>query len=234
MEILRKNENLNIIINGEQDFQTNLGWQENLIQFEDEVLSSIINPIENYETVRYIHSPYTCNSSPNQTDIWYYFHFLDNQNTYYNGLDYSLVGISPEENSKMLRQSTESFFRLEFYKTPNNEPPTRINRKLVFTRTLTLPLGEKYFYTTLRDYIHVPVFMGSNYKNKENMYLFWFQDESVLNGTTFTGNTFFMTAKFMNAKDGTINDFVNKRFFTSHTTKEEDDMYYKVVIDKQI
>ena len=191
MEILRKDENLSIIINGEQDFQTNLGWQENLVQFEDEILSSIINPIENYETVRYIHSPYTCSSSPNQTDIWYYFHFLDNNNRYTNGLDYSLVGISPEENSKMLKQSTESFFRLEFYKTPNNEPPTRINRKLVFTRTLSLPLGEKYFYTTLRDYIHVPVFMGSNYKNKENMYLFWFQDESVLNGTTFTGNTTF-------------------------------------------
>lgn len=232
MEILRRDENLNIIINGEQDFQTNLGWQENLVQFEDEILSSIINPIENYETVRYIHSPYTCNSSPNQTDIWYYFHFIGSNGRYDKGLDYSLVGISPEENSKMLKQSTESFFRLEFYKTPNNEPPTRINRKLVFTRTLSLPLGEKYFYTTLKDYIHVPVFMGSNYKNKENMYLFWFQDESVLNGTTFTGNTFFMTAKFMNAKDGTINDFVNDRYEISHNIVEEEDMYYQVDIDK--
>jgi hypothetical protein len=281
MEILRKNTDLNLVLNQEVDFQMNLGWQENMQQFEDEVLSDIINPIENYETVRFIHDSLKLNS-----DIWFYFYFVDNGD-YRKGLDYSLIGITPQENAKMLKQSTESFFRLEFFKTPiknwksektydvtelvtysgksytslltgnknNNpltssgkwvldsvnsqiyEPPTRQNRKLIFTKNLSLPLGEKYFYTTLNENIHLPVFHGSNYTNKENMYLFWFQDESVLTETnlsgTTTGNTFFMTAKFFNAKDGSVLDFTNDCYSGGKNLIEQNDMYYQVDIDKR-
>jgi hypothetical protein len=239
MDILRNDENKNLIINTETDFQTNLGWQENLAQFEDEVLSSIINPIQNYETVRYIHKPYTKTLNGltiNQCDIWYYFYFLTG-GTYVP--DYNVVGIDTHENAKMLKQATKSFFRLEFYKTPfisgtTYEAPSRINRKLVFAKDLSLPLGEKYFYTgnNINEYIHFPIFMGSNYRNKENMYLFWFQNESVLSGTTLSGNTFWMTAKFYNAEDGSIIDFVNDIYSTGKTISDTTDMYYKVVMDK--
>ena len=302
MEIIRKNEDLNLLLNTETDFQTNLGWEESLAEFETEVLSDIINPVENYETVRYIHKPYT-SSGVTQTDIWFYFYFQSG-GTYVQ--DYSPQDITPRENEHMLKQATESFFRLEFYKTPGTvsgttltcEPPTRQNRKLIFAKNLSLPLGEKMFYNPLNGYIHVPVFRGSNYSNKENMYLFWFADESVLtetniSGTTtldkytlvntgstthkltylnnlgvktnltlsgnstqvFTGvtnqnfdirevitsydrnyvhgtNTFFMTAKFYNAKDGTILDFTNDCYSTGYTITEQNDMYYQVNINK--
>ena len=80
MEILRKSGDYNIILNQETDFQTNAGWQENLVAFEDEILSTILNPVENYETVRYIHKPYsvtgaTYPSGFTQTDIWFQFYF---------------------------------------------------------------------------------------------------------------------------------------------------------------
>ena len=92
------------------------------------------------------------------------------------------------------------------------------------------------FYNPLNGYIHLPVFRGSNYSNKENMYFFWFQDESVLTETnlsgTTTGNTFFMTAKFYNAKEGTILDFANDSYGTGHTITEQNDMYYQVDINK--
>jgi len=238
MEFLKSNENLNIILNQEQDIQNNLGWQESMVQFEDEVLSSIINPIENYETVRFIHKPYTTSvggTNLSQTDIWFYFYFLSGS-TYVP--DYNAVGISTKENAKMLKAATKSFFRLEFFKTPITdgvvEAPTRINRKLVFAKNLSLPLGEKYFYSgnNLNENIHCPVFMGSNYRNKENMYLFWFQDESVLSGTPLSGDTFFMTAKFYNAEDGSITDFCNNVFSTSREVVDTTDMYFKVVIDR--
>ena len=243
MEILRTTDDLNIILNKEVDFQTNAGWEESLIAYEDELLNKVTNPIENYETVRYIHTPYN-SSGITQTDIWFYFYFIDNNNLYDNGLDYNLVGITSQENEHMLKQSTESFFRLEFYKTPGTvtndiltcEPPSRINRKLVFAKNLSLPLGEKYFYSVLNGYVHLPVFQGSNYENKENMYFFWFADESVLTETNLsgstTGNTFFMTAKFYNAKDGSILDFTNSGFTSGHTLNESTDMYYQVDIDK--
>jgi hypothetical protein len=235
MEILRKSGDYNIILNQQNDFQTNLGWEEGMDIFEEEVLSTIINPIDNYETVRYIHKSYsglTGNSDDMQCDIWYKFYFIDSGNTYTNGLDYSLVGIKPKDNALMTKVSSESYFRLEFFKTPNNEPPTRVNRKLVFSKNLSLPLGEKFYYNTLRENIHIPVFMGSNYKNKENMYLFWFQDDTVLSDSTLSGNTFFMTAKFMNALDGSILDFTTTGLTIDQQLVEERDMYYKIDIDK--
>jgi hypothetical protein len=235
MEILRKSGDYNIIVNQENDFLTNLGWEEGMDIFEEEVLTTIINPIDNYETVRYIHQPYTgltFNSGDTQCDIWYKFYFIDSNNIYTNGLDYSLIGISPKENAKMTKITTESYFRLEFFKTPNNEPPTRINRKLVFSKNLSLPLGEKFYYNTLRQNIHIPVFMGSNYRNKENMYLFWFQDDTVLSDSTLSGNTFFMTTKFLNATDGSILDFTTTGLTANQQIVEERDMYYKIDIDK--
>jgi hypothetical protein len=232
MEILKNIEDRTFIINGEQSFKTDAGWQENMDQLEEEILGKIINPIENYETVRYIHSPYTSNNNVQQSDIWFYFYFLDGTSQYTNGIDYNLVGITSQENAKMLKQSTESFFRLEFYKTPNDDVPDRTNRRLVFAKNLSLPLGEKYFYTTLNDYIHLPVFTGSNYRNKENMYLFWFQDETAFNETTLTGNTFWMSARFFNAKDGSVIDFTTTGLTSVQEVVEYRDMYYKVVINK--
>jgi hypothetical protein len=321
MKILANQNDLNIVINGEQVLRTDLGWQDNLAQFEDEVLKDIINPADNYETVRYIHKPYTGSLGLEQTDIWYQFFFLSGSTTTGSTptyvQEYEAVGISTTENEFMLRQSTESFFRLEFYKTPgvisgntltgyslNCEPPTNQNKRLVFSKNLSLPLGEKFFYEgdTFGYYIHLPVFMGSNYKNKENMYLFWFEDETVLeesdliglptldkysftntgtttlqflftdenqntnyvilpasSGTTLYGvtgqifeidnlsvtyhkrpdgspiihgmNTFFLSPRFFNAKDGSILDFTNTLYGTGHTIVQQDDLYFQVDFD---
>lgn len=247
MEIIKINEDINILLNQEQHYQTNAGWQDNMTQFQDEVLSQILNPAINYETVRYINKPYTSTNNINQTDIWFYFYFVNGSSTYTNGLDYNLVGIPTLDNARMTHNTEKSFFRLEFYKTPTTvslsgttltcEAPTRTNRKLVFAKNLMLPSGEKYYYTPLQENIHVPVFTGSNYRNKENMYFFWFQDESALSETNFsgttTGNTFFMTAKFFNANDGTILDFTNDKFVSGHTLSDSNDFYYQVDIDKR-
>lgn len=235
MDILKNNQINKIILNTELDFKTDLGWYENLQELEDESLKKVINPIDNYETIRYIHEKYTMELDPSlyHNDIWFYFYFYNSTGATFNdGLDYNLIGITYEENSKMLKQSTESFFRLEFYKTPNNEPPNRTNRKLVYAKNLSVPLGEKYFYSGIEDYIHIPVFTGSNYRNKENMYLFWFMDDSVFVEPTLTGNTFYMTARFFNSKDGNIINFVNNPMNLSMEVVEERDLYYKMIINR--
>lgn len=234
MKILKQNNDLNIIVNKETDFKLDLGWDEAMQIHENEVLESIINPTENYETVRYIHEPYESNIDTTiiQTDIWYYFYFIDSLDGYTKGLDYSLVDITSKENSLMLKQSTKSFFRLEFFKTPENVPPNRSNRRLVFAKDLSLPLGERVYDTDFFDYLYVPVFVGSNYRNKENMYFFWFQDETAFDETTLTGNTFYMSARFYNSKDGSKLNFTNSPLSGSTNVNEERDSYYKVIIDK--
>jgi hypothetical protein len=242
MKILVKNNDQNILLPTNQDFKLDLGWTENAQQMEQEILYEIINSVENYETMRFIHSPYSVTSSSGttftQTDIWYNFYFLNGFGNYTQ--NYEEVGLTLSENAKMLKQSTESFFRLEFYKTSDDESPNQTNRRLVFSKNLSLPLGEKVFFTgtpigytqPLNDFIYVPVFTGSNYRNTENMYFFWFIDESPFEETNITGNTFYMTAKYYNAKDGTIIDFVNKTKNISQDIIEEEDIYYKVIIDR--
>ena len=64
------------------------------------------------------------------------------------------------------------------------------------------------------------------------MYFFWFEDDSPFEGTSITGNTFYMTAKFYNAKDGTVIDFVNQTLSPSTPIVEESHIYYKVIIDR--
>ena len=144
MEILKNKNDLNIVIGADNHFKNDAGWDDSFKEFEKETLKDIINPIENYETMRYIHKPYTSNRGVSQTDIWFYFYFIDAASGYTNGMDYELVGITAQENEHLLKQSTESFFRLEFYKTPNNDIPDRTNRRMVFAKNLSLPLGEKY------------------------------------------------------------------------------------------
>lgn len=250
MKLLFKNKkSQSLVFNPETDFNTDAGWEENFKVQEDAILKSIINPAENYETVRYIHEPYNLTVSGltvSQCDIWYYFYFLNNSNTYANGLDYNFTGISPQENAQLLKHTVKSFFRLEFYSTPKRE-----TQKLIFAKNLSLPLGQTVYDINLMDTIHVPVFNGNNYRNTENMYLFWFPDDTI-----FSGTTFYMTARFFNAEDGSILRFLNKdltvnnsgltngrvgaydspiKFYEMNTNVAmdiENDVYYKVTINR--
>jgi hypothetical protein len=52
-------------------------------------------------------------------------------------------------------------------------------------------------------------------------------DESIL-----TGNTFYMTARFFNADDGSILNFGNKSLNTTDSITETEDLYYQLVINK--
>ncbi len=244
MKILQQNtgQTLNIYI--PSDFKLDLGREDNLKEFEGEVLRSVINPIENYETDRFMHKPYsglTANPNDLQSDIWFEFYFYriqpPNPPTHIGGLDYSLIGISDSENAKMLKQATRSFFRLEFYKTPNNVAPEKSNRRLVFARDLTLPLGERVLHqieyeNNIWDFLYVPVFVGSNYRNKENMYIFWFMDDSSFAAEPIlTGNTFFLSARFFNTDDGSILNFGNKSKDVNENINENEDMYFQVDIN---
>jgi len=232
MKILQSNKDKTILLNSETNFGTDLGWEENFQELEDETLKEIINPAENFETVRYIHDDYVGVEGLHQHDIWFEFYFANFSGGTDAGLNYELVGLSVENNSDILRSENTSFFRLEFYKVPEGENPNSSNRKLVFTRQLHIPLGEKVYYTPISKDVYVPVFVGSNYQNKENMYLFWFQDDTVLEGTLLSGNTFYMTTQFYNTIDGTSIAFLNKPKNVDDQIDEEDDMYFKMETDQ--
>ena len=230
MKLLQNILNKKILINTETKFGLDLGWEDAFQEFEKDALKSVINPTQNFETVRYVHSGYTSTNGIYQNDIWFYFYFYDGNNPPQHRVNYEYAGITTEENTKLLRQEKTSFFRLEFYKTPNNELPNSANRKLVFTKYLPIPLGERVFYSPLNEYAFVPVFTGSNFKNKENMHLYWFQDETALEGSSISGDTFYMSARYFNAIDGTTTSFLNNEKQVTEEIDEENDVYHRVVI----
>jgi len=232
IKILRSDKDKTIVLNSETNFGTDLGWEDSFQEFEHETLKEIINPAENFETVRYIHSGYTGQLGVYQHDIWNEFYFVNYSGGTDGGMNYELIGLTPEENSKLLRSENTSFFRLEFYKVPDNENPNSGNRRLVFTKNLPMTMGEKVFYTGINKEVYVPVFVGSNFRNKENMFLYWFEDNSVLDGTEISGNTFYMAAKFYNTLDGTNVSFMNKAKNISEEIDEEQDMYRRVDISR--
>jgi len=93
-------------------------------------------------------------------------------------------------------------------------------------------MGEQIYYTSIKQKVYVPVFSGSNYRNNENMFLYWFQDDTVLEGTVLSGDTFYMAAKFYNTLDGTSIAFLNKEKHVAASTNETEDMYRRVEIDR--
>lgn len=227
MKLRNVNGDKKIVIGTNQNFRTDAGWDESFQTYEREVLEDIINPVENYETCRYIHKPYTSNGIQ-QSDIWFYFYFKKN-NSFTLGLDYNIVGI--EQTDQNVIDLKNSFFKLEFYKTPDNDPPNRQNRRLVFSKMLNPMIGEEVTLSSGQE-IKVPVFNGSPLKNKENMYLFWFEDDTVLEETLLIGGTFYMTAKFYNAFNGERLQFTNNAISDFSIPVEGEDLYYIVEMDK--
>ena len=49
MKILYKNIDQSLLFNTETEFRTNAGWEENFLDYQDQILKTIINPIENYK-----------------------------------------------------------------------------------------------------------------------------------------------------------------------------------------
>lgn len=234
MKIVATQESINLNLSIDTDFNLDLLKEDKIKQFEQDTLKEVINPILDYETIRFNHNPYTGSTELLQDDIWYQFYFLNNDYnpSYVGGLDYSLVGITHQENAKMLSQFSKGFFKLEFYKTENDEPPKRSNRRLVFSKILSIPIGERVFYTPFSDYISVPIFNGSSIKNKENMSIYWLQDEETTNDTIYSGTTFYMSARFFNSKDGTVVNFINKPKTINEEIYESEDSYFKVIINR--
>lgn len=227
MKILNNYNNINLLINNENHNKNDLGWEDSFKDYEKTILMDVINPIQNFETDKYSHNTYTQANNIVQNDLWLIFKFYNNSfsNDYtFNGFDnYDVIN----------NQSTysNSFFRIEFYKTENNENPTRFNRKLVSTNIIPTNYGEFYLNKTFNSYVQIPLFISSAVKNKSIQTFYWFQNESSVLSPLFTGDTFWISTKFFNSNDGLIYDFINSA--KTNNIEDSKDTYYKLIIDNK-
>ena len=207
-------------------------------KFEREVVSTILGSPEDFEITRFAHDTFNPNST--QTDINYEFYFYNtgttnsitsvnsNPNDWINS--YVTEGFNTKEIYYYTKPFTNSFFKLDFYDTPDTK--SQIN---YFTIIIPVQQGFTTGATisplTPNVQIKYPKFKLDYVGDKEGFFIYWLRSRSFIDI-----DTFYMTAKFFDAKIGVFVKMMNTpqallppptRFNFSGSTY----FYNKVVLD---
>jgi hypothetical protein len=231
---------INIPIEIKWDF---IGQDDAIEKYQEEVVEEIVGFPGDFEILRFAHAPY---SSGTKTDIKYDFHFFGdiNGNEPVNpSSDFTTATISnwitsyiPEgflttEIYYYTKPFTKSFFKLDFYDTKNT-----ISQTNYFTVIIPVQQGFTVSGTVsslLPDVqIKIPSFKLDYVGDKEGFFLYWLRDKDFYNGL----NTFYMTAKFFDARLGIFVKMMNTPQKSTlvgspFTFNPEDFFYYKVILD---
>jgi len=227
---------INIPVEMKWDFG---GRQDDIDKFEETVLKDLLGTKDSYEISRYSHKEYGNNL---QTSITYDFYFYNSptpvsattivnsnfwQNTYlFNSAIPS--GFSSTELYYYRKVFTKSFFKIDFYDTPNST-----TQKLYFTLILPTQQGatESVSISPLLPNVDVkkPSIKLDFVGDKEGYFIYWLRTPEVL-----PNDTFYMSAKFFDARFGVFvrmmtepqSSLPNK--FTFDTERY---YFYKVKID---
>jgi len=175
-----------------------------------------INIIRDYETTKYFYS--NVGSTPDEYNIFYEFNFLTG-NTY--TPDFNQQGFMDFEMYRLKKSFTKSFFKFDFYDSPLKE-----DQNIMFTMTMPLTNCKKekdvlvkkledpleYWAQKSID-ITYPVYdvywpkvqLGPSKGNNEGYYIQWYKNRDL-----YSGDTFYMSCKFYNAKTGDVVRMLNK------------------------
>ena len=173
-----------------------------------------VNVIRDYETTRYYYG-----NSNDDYKIHYRFYFTDDGTTWDD--DYNIAGFTNPEMYRGKKSFTRSFFKFDFYDTP-----VRAEQELMFTmvmpvtnsNTKTVPIvyaddPQEYFAQTsqgifppLYDVFEPITVLAPSKGNNEGYYIQWYKNKDL-----YSGDTFYMSCKFFNAKTGDDVRMVNKK-----------------------
>ncbi len=170
----------------------NYGQSESIELWEKTAIEEVIGLAKDFDILRFAHDEYGTNQ---QTSVNYKFHFY-NENTATWDVNYQAEGFTTEENYYISNGFEKSFFKLDFYDSTENQ-----NQTIYFTVILPLQTGEEYS-VSISPYlppvsVERPEFILDYTKNREGFFMYWMRDKKFLNL-----DTFYMTAKFFDAKLG--------------------------------
>lgn len=200
--------------------------------YENEVLDLIVNPTEDFEVTRYAHKMY----NGSQTDINYQFYFLPPifQVTASTASDWVMSYTAETITNKEIYYSSNafknSFFKIDFYNTDKTETQ-QIRATIIIPthqgNTVTGNIGTGLTVQNIE--IKTPNFVLDYVGDKEGFFVYWLK-----NPTYITEKTFYMSAKFYNAKTGNFVRMMNQpqsslpNAFNFDKSKY---FYYKVNVD---
>jgi hypothetical protein len=199
------------------------GRSDSIDEYQEEVVKEVIGVATDFEIARFSHKE----NQNGKTDINYEFRF-SNGSTWVNS--YLAEGFTSEEIYFYRNTFTKSFFKLDFYDTTDTK--TQINYF-----TIIIPTQQGDFQTAsispLSPFNNVqirkPKFKLDFVGDKEGFFIYWLRNTDYLNIKTF-----YMTAKFFDAKIGVFVKMMNtpqSNLPNAYQFRGEDKFYYKTVLD---
>jgi hypothetical protein len=179
----------------------NLGREDGIKAFENDVLKDIINGIDDFETTRFANAPYSTN--PSITEVNYQFYFFNYSNNISSATVSAwsdLYGNQTFTNSEVYyfaNSFKNSFFKLDFYDTNTNENQRAYFSVIIPTQqgtTINASIGTGPQTVKIKRPYFILDYIGAD---KEGFFFYWLKNPSYLTNTTF-----YMSAKFFDGKFG--------------------------------
>lgn len=223
------NKYLNIPVNMQWDF---MGRDDSISEYEAKAIKEVTGVAADFEIARFSHNVF----QNDDTAINYRFNFYDDTlpitgNTIGTwGSSYLNEGFSVQEVYYFSKPFTKSFFKLDFYDTPD-ESTQQIYLSVI------LPIQQGLTQTAVINSLIPPVeikkptmILDSIGADKEGFYIYWLRSRDFIDISQF-----YMTAKFFNARLGVFKQMTNTRQDLITPNKFQfnnaDYFYYKVNLD---
>jgi len=190
------NKYINVPVNMQWDF---MGRDESIDEYETAAVNEVIGEVEDFEIIRFAHNVF----QNFESSIRYNFYFYD-YSTPITGAtvgawtsSYLNNGFSVQDVYYYSKSFTKSFFKLDLYDSPNENEQT-------LYLSIILPVQQGLTQTAILSALIPPVqikksemvldYIGTD---KEGFFIYWLKKRTFLNVRTF-----YMTAKFFDAKNG--------------------------------
>ena len=215
------------------------GKDDSIELYEEEVIEGIIGVPKDYEVSRFAHKEYIGeNPIRLETKIIYDFYFYTGNPTAVSATTSVDIVKWPNTYLPMFNSNevffnrnpfSKSFFKLDFYDTPNP-----LTQRIFFTIILPTQQGSTQSVTlgpnTPNVNIRKPNFTLDYVGDKEGFFIYWLYSRDFIDI-----NTFYMSAKFFNAKTGRYIAMINESQATLINKFNFSDpaqyFYYKVELD---
>jgi hypothetical protein len=205
-----------------------LGLDQSIDEYEGEIITEVIGVGRDFEVTRFAHAPQT--GTTDATGIQYEFNFysggsLDNVTNWKS--NYQMEGFTTQEIFYYTNNFTNSFFKLDLYDNVDEKRQTNYITIIIPTQQ---GLKMDAIMQTTPVSIKKPYFVLDYVGDKEGFFIYWLKKRTFLDIKTF-----YMTAKFYDAKHGYFTKMMNMSQSSLSGNKYVFDgsqyFYYKVELD---
>jgi hypothetical protein len=212
-----------------------LGLDQSIDEYEADIIKKVTGGYGDFEVTRFAHAPITvtdpyADSGLEFTDIQYEFNFysggsLSASTSWRN--NYMSEGFTTDEIYYYTNNFSNSFFKLDLYDNVDEKRQTNYITIIIPTQQgLTMPAIMQRTPVNIKK----PYFVLDYVGDKEGFFIYWLKKRNFLDIKTF-----FMTAKFYDAKNGYFTKMMNMpqssisgNTFIFDSTKY---FYYRVELD---